>query len=116
MHDSPRVDQDVVQEMFDVLGESFLDVLQAFKNEVPGYVLNLEAYHRANNIPGLIYLTHNIKSSCGNIGFLRLYEYCKNVEDCLQKDASKNVDKLIEDCQKELKLAMIEIDNLMVHE
>lgn len=114
MNDIPTVDMTIIQEMTEMLGgESFFEILGDFRDEIPNYRVNFVKFHDAQDVDSLIMLAHSIKSSSGNIGFPKISNYCKQIEEGLRENPNADMNELIANSQDELKKLVSEINNLI---
>lgn len=102
MQELPSVDMNTIQEMKDILEESLSSILVEFRNEIPGYKAELNRYHAANNIEQLVTVAHSVKSASGSLGFLKLSEGCRQLEEGLRLNPSMEIDALVLEANAEL--------------
>jgi len=94
---------DTVNSMKEILGDELEEIFVEFKEEIPLYIDRLTAYLEQRKTQELMELSHSVKSSSGNLGFLKLSEICRKIEENLREDHSLNVESEVSNCIAELK-------------
>jgi len=110
MNEAISICMDTVNSMKEILDDELEDIFIEFKEEIPLYIDQLTTYLDQNNIQELMELSHSVKSSSGNLGFLKLSEICRIIEESLRKDHSANVESEVSNCITELKYLTEQID------
>ncbi len=74
------VDQATVQELLEVMGEGFTELVQVYFDDTPKLIARLRLAAGSSDHDGIADITHSLKSSSANIGALVLAEIAKRAE------------------------------------
>jgi HPt (histidine-containing phosphotransfer) domain-containing protein len=74
------VDAGVVQDLLEMMGGEFTDLVRVYLEDTPKSIAQLEHAAAANSIDGLIAPAHSLKSTSANLGALGLSEMAKRIE------------------------------------
>lgn len=107
----PTVDFIILNELKDIMEESFSEMMIEFRDEIPSYKSRMTEF--VTDAEKLFTLTHTIKSSSANLGFVRLSENCRKIEEGLRIDATMKVDSLVDECKNELDMVYLEIEKIL---
>jgi HPt (histidine-containing phosphotransfer) domain-containing protein len=77
---SPAVDQAVLKDLLDVMGQALADLVRVYLEDAPRLVAQLRAAAVAGDIEGMIAPAHSLKSSSANLGAVRLSEHARFIE------------------------------------
>ncbi len=81
-HVSP-LDQDIVDDLREMMGETFVMAIDAFLADTPPRLAGLRQAAADGESTTLVHLAHTLQGSCGNLGALRLADVCNDlVEQC----------------------------------
>ena len=111
MANLPTVDLIILSELKDIMEESFSEIMIEFRDEIPSYKNSMTDF--LTDAEKLSILTHTIKSSSANLGFVRLSENCRKIEEGLRIDATMKVDSLVDECKNELDMVYLEIEKIL---
>ncbi len=76
----PPVDQGVVQELLEMMGEGFADLIHVYFDDTPKLLARLRDAANTGNHDAIADITHSLKSSSANVGALPLAEIAKAAE------------------------------------
>lgn len=71
-------------ELADNLGleeDEFLELVELYIETCSADLVKLESAVQQSNIQGIIELSHSIKGSSGNLGFMNVFDMAKEIED-----------------------------------
>ena len=74
------LDEEVIAELREVLEDEFAELLQHFLNELPLQFARLQTAIDQSDAGELYRVAHQLKSSCGSMGALRLAELVRRLE------------------------------------
>ena len=74
------LDNDVVRDLLDVMGDEFTDLVRVYLEDTPKSLAALEAAAARGDLEGLIAPSHSLKSTSANLGALSLSELAKRLE------------------------------------
>ncbi|MDH3327439.1 MAG: Hpt domain-containing protein, partial [Gammaproteobacteria bacterium] len=99
MSDIPSVDMVVLDDLREILEDQLHEILNEFKDEIPFYKKKFEKFYSENDVDNLIMLSHSIKSSSGNLGLMRISDYCRQIEEGLRNNPNMDLSALVESSQ-----------------
>ena len=76
----PVLDDTVVNDLLDIMGEDFLELLHVYLRDAPRLVQNVRKAARQGDVQALITPAHSLKSSSANVGAMRLSALAKQME------------------------------------
>ena len=76
----PVLDESVVSDLLDVMGEDFIELLQVYLRDAPRLIDEIRKAAAAGKIEALVAPAHSLKSSSANVGAMRLSELAKTME------------------------------------
>ncbi|MEZ5463464.1 ATP-binding protein [Dokdonella sp.] len=88
---APAIDQAVVQELLEVMGDGFAGLLQIYLEDTPRLLSRLREASDMTDHDAIAEITHTLKSSSANLGALPLAELARNAE---ANARAKNSDEL----------------------
>jgi signal transduction histidine kinase/CheY-like chemotaxis protein len=74
------LDQDVVRDLVEVMGNEFADLVRVYLEDTPKTLLRLHEAAMSGNVPELVGPAHSLKSTSANLGALGLSEIAKQIE------------------------------------
>ncbi len=74
------LDSDIVDDLIDMMGDDFADLVRIYLHDAPVHVAELQAAAQRNDLQGLIAPAHILKSSSANLGALALAEHARSIE------------------------------------
>lgn len=77
---APAVDQAVLKDLLDVMGQALADLVRIYLEDAPRLVAQLRAAAEAGDVDGMIAPAHSLKSSSANLGAVRLSEHARFIE------------------------------------
>jgi signal transduction histidine kinase/CheY-like chemotaxis protein/HPt (histidine-containing phosphotransfer) domain-containing protein len=77
---SPPVDQAVVQELLEIMGDGFTGLVQVYFDDAPRLLARLRQAAAANDHAAVGEITHSLKSSSANVGALPLADIARRAE------------------------------------
>ncbi len=79
--DIQRLDEEKFNELNDILGDDFRDIINEFSNIVPNSLENIASALRSGDAEKVFVEAHTLKSSSGNIGLSRFSHLCAILEE-----------------------------------
>jgi len=79
-HGKSPVDQEIIQDLLEMMGNEFTDLVRVYLEDTPKSITALEHAAQANDIEGLIAPAHSLKSTSANLGALGLSDMAKRIE------------------------------------
>jgi CheY-like chemotaxis protein/HPt (histidine-containing phosphotransfer) domain-containing protein len=76
----PALDQTVVDDLREVMGDEFLSLIRVFLEDTPRTLERLQAAAAAGEIPPMVAAAHSLKSTSANLGALELSELARQIE------------------------------------
>ncbi|WP_395792621.1 ATP-binding protein [Aquimonas sp.] len=76
----PALDQTVVEDLREVMGDEFLSLIRVFLEDTPRTLERLQAAAAAGDIPPMVAAAHSLKSTSANLGALELSELARQIE------------------------------------
>lgn len=76
----PHLDQQVLDELYDAVGMAMAQIVDLFLTEFPQQIIEMQLALTNNDINKVILLAHSLKSSCANLGAMRLSGIAKDLE------------------------------------
>ncbi|MEJ2681820.1 MAG: Hpt domain-containing protein [Gammaproteobacteria bacterium] len=104
-----HVDENVVAELQDVMGEDFHVLLETFMDDSLNRVLALQEALQQAAAEELRQVAHSFKGSSGNIGAPHLYTLCQELEALGRSGSVDGADVLVEQLRQELE----EVERIM---
>ena len=80
MQDSAILDDEVVSELQDVMGQDFQMLVDSFHRDGEQRLAALESAHEAGDQETLRRQAHSFKGSSGNLGAVRVLDLCMQLE------------------------------------
>ncbi len=74
------IDRAIMDELAQVMGEEFSDLVRTYLESVPGLIQQLEAAAQQDNVDALIGPAHSLKASSNDLGATQLAEIAQNIE------------------------------------
>lgn len=74
------VDETILQDLVDIMGDEFLELLEVYLEDSPKAVASLEQAASNNDLRALVAPAHSLKSTSANLGATRLSELAKALE------------------------------------
>jgi CheY-like chemotaxis protein/HPt (histidine-containing phosphotransfer) domain-containing protein len=76
----PAIDQVVVRDLVEVMGDEFSDLVAVYLEDSPKSVSILEDAIARNDVMGLVGPAHSLKSTSANLGATHLSDFAKKIE------------------------------------
>ncbi len=77
---APPVDQATVQELLEIMGDGFSDLVQVYFDDTPKLLKRLREAGSCRDLDTIADITHSLKSSSANVGALPLAELARHAE------------------------------------
>ena len=113
MDNIPSIDMTVANELRDLLESGFNPIIIEFKDEIITYKSDLDKFNSTTDIDNLIILSHTIKSSSASLVFMRISEYCRQIEEGLRQNPELDVTSIIQHCHTEFDCLIDEIKSIL---
>lgn len=92
----PLLDEEVIVELREVLEDEFAELLQHFLSELPLQLERLQTAIDRGDAGELYRVAHQLKSSCGSIGGMRLAELVRRLERAGRENALGDATALLD--------------------
>ena len=76
----PLLDAEIIAELREVMEDEFGNLIAAFLDDLPLQLKQLQVAVAAQDAENIYQTAHKLKSSCGNLGALRLMELFRRLE------------------------------------
>lgn len=76
----PLLDAEVIAELREIMEDEFIGLIEMFLNDLPIQMERLQIAVAQSDAETVYRVAHRIKSSCGNLGALRLMELIRRME------------------------------------
>jgi signal transduction histidine kinase/CheY-like chemotaxis protein len=76
----PAVDQAVLKDLLDVMGQALTDLVRVYLEDAPRLLAQLREAALADDVAGLVAPAHSLKSSSANLGAARLSDQARMIE------------------------------------
>jgi signal transduction histidine kinase/CheY-like chemotaxis protein/HPt (histidine-containing phosphotransfer) domain-containing protein len=111
--DGAALDQDIVRDLLDVMGEEFTELVGVYLEDTPKNLALLEAAAGRNDANGLIAPSHSLKSTSANLGAMTLAEIAKRIEHGARSGTLTDAGTLVRDLAREYGRVSAELRNLL---
>jgi HPt (histidine-containing phosphotransfer) domain-containing protein len=74
------LDQSAVQELYEIMEDEFIELLESYLNGAPGLMRDLERAVAAEDAQGIVSPAHSLKSSSANVGAMQFSALAKQLE------------------------------------
>ena len=98
---APAVDKATVQELLELMGEGFADLVQVYCDDTPRLLLKLREAAATGDHDSIAEIAHSLKSSSANLGALPLAELARRTEIEARADHPEHLGALVEQACKE---------------
>jgi signal transduction histidine kinase/CheY-like chemotaxis protein/HPt (histidine-containing phosphotransfer) domain-containing protein len=78
--DGPAINQEVIQDLLEMMGSEFTDLVRVYLEDTPRSLAQLERAAAEGGTEGLVAPAHSLKSTSANLGALGLSELAKRIE------------------------------------
>ncbi|UXI68100.1 ATP-binding protein [Tahibacter amnicola] len=111
--DGAALDQEVVRDLLDVMGEEFTDLVGVYLEDTPKNLGMLEQAAARNDVNALIAPSHSLKSTSANLGAMTLAEIAKRIEHEARSGTLRDPRALVRDLAREYGRVSAELRNLL---
>lgn len=111
--DGAALDQEIVRDLLDVMGEEFTELVGVYLEDTPKNLALLEAAAGRNDANGLIAPSHSLKSTSANLGAMTLAEIAKRIEHGARSGTLSDAGTLVRDLTREYGRVSAELRNLL---
>lgn len=111
--DGAALDQEIVRDLVDVMGEEFTDLVGVYLEDTPKNLGLLEQAAGRGDISGLIAPSHSLKSTSANLGAMTLAEIAKRIEHEARSGTLTDPSTLVRDLSREYGRVAAELRNLL---
>jgi len=112
--ESAAINQEVVQDLIEMMGSEFTDLVRVYLEDTPRSIELLERAARAQDVDGLVSPSHSLKSTSANLGALGLSEMAKRIEHGSRgRTLSEDPILLVEQLRGEYQRVETELNRLM---
>lgn len=111
--DGAALDQEIVRDLLDVMGEEFTELVGVYLEDTPKNLALLEAAAARNDANGLIAPSHSLKSTSANLGAMTLAEIAKRIEHGARSGTLGDAGTLVRDLTREYGRVSAELRNLL---
>ncbi|MBL4571208.1 MAG: Hpt domain-containing protein [Alcanivorax sp.] len=95
MQESAILDDEVVSELQDVMGQDFQMLVDSFQRDGAQRLVALQAAHEASDQETLRRQAHSFKGSSGNLGAVRVFDLCMQLENLAREGELEQVSDLL---------------------
>jgi len=95
MQDSAILDDEVVTELQDVMGQDFPMLVDSFHRDGEQRLLTLASAYTAGDKETLRRQAHSFKGSSGNLGAVRVFELCMQLESLAREGELGQISDLL---------------------
>lgn len=103
----PLIDDEILAELRDVMEEGFADLVKRFLDELPVQLAHLRRAVQEGVADDIYRIAHRLKTSCGNLGTMRLMEWVRQLEQAGRQNALNGVTEMLEETQAVAEQTMI---------
>jgi len=82
----PSLDDEVVRPLKELLGDHFAELVNDFISSFPPQLDKLKTASNTNDADSMMQISHNLKSSSGSFGFIRLFKRLEHLEQQARKN------------------------------
>jgi signal transduction histidine kinase/CheY-like chemotaxis protein/HPt (histidine-containing phosphotransfer) domain-containing protein len=111
--DGAALDQEIVRDLLDVMGEEFTDLVGVYLEDTPKNLNLLETAADRGDVSGLIAPSHSLKSTSANLGAMTLAEIAKRIEHEARSGTLNDPATLVRDLAREYGRVAAELRNLL---
>ena len=111
--DGAALDQEIVRDLLDVMGEEFTDLVGVYLEDTPKNLGLLEQAAGRGDVNGLIAPSHSLKSTSANLGAMTLAEIAKRIEHEARSGTLTDPAALVRDLSREYGRVAAELRNLL---
>ncbi len=111
--DGAALDQEIVRDLLDVMGEEFTELVGVYLEDTPKNLALLEAAAGRNDANGLIAPSHSLKSTSANLGAMTLAEIAKRIEHGARSGTLSDPGTLVRDLTREYGRVSAELRSLL---
>ena len=79
-HGRPPVDQEIIQDLLEMMGAEFTELVRVYLEDTPRSVEALERAAHGGDMEALVAPSHSLKSTSANLGALALSEMARKIE------------------------------------
>ena len=109
----PILDEGVVSDLLDVMGEDFIDLLQVYLRDAPLLIAEIRKGAAAGQTDALIAPAHSLKSSSANVGAMRLSELAKRMELAARQNRLQQPQALAQKIERTFSQTELALQRLM---
>ena len=103
----PLIDHEIFAELQDVMEDGFADLVNHFLDDLPVQLKHLRRAVQERVADDIFLTAHKLKSSCGNLGAMRLAEWVRQLEQAGRQNALNGVAEMLEETQAVAEQTMI---------
>jgi len=95
----PLLDAEIIAELREVMEDEFGSLIAAFLDDLPLHLDRLQIAVAAQDAESIYQTSHKLKSSCGNLGAVRLMELFRRLEQAGRLHTLDHAAKLLQHTQ-----------------
>ena len=103
----PLIDHEVFAELQDIMEDGFADLVNHFLDDLPVQLEHLRGAVQERVADDIFRAAHKLKTSCGNLGAMRLAEWVRQLEQAGRQNALNGVAEMLEETQAVAEQTMI---------
>ncbi|MEO8671401.1 MAG: ATP-binding protein [Tahibacter sp.] len=111
--DGAALDQEIVRDLLDVMGEEFTDLVNVYLEDTPKNLALLEQAAARGDKNGLIAPSHSLKSTSANLGAMTLAEIAKRIEHEARGGTLGDPQPVVRDLAREYGRVSAELKHLL---
>ena len=104
--DLPTIDDSVANPLKELLGDSYLELVNDFTSDFPIKFKALQIAANENDVDSIFKLSHTLKSSSGSFGFTRLYKRLEYLELQARTDEISDLTQQIDLIEQEFTIVL----------
>lgn len=95
----PLIDDEILAELQDIMEDGFADLVNRFLDDLPVQLEYLRCAVRERAADDIYRVAHKLKTSCGNLGAMRLTEWVRQLEQAGRLNTLNGVAEILEETQ-----------------
>lgn len=103
----PLIDDETLAELQDIMEDGFADLVNRFLDDLPVQLEYLRCAVQEKAADDIYRVAHKLKTSCGNLGAMRLTEWVQQLEQAGRLNTLNDVAEMLEETQAVAEQTMI---------
>ena len=102
----PSIDDAVASPLKELLGDSYLELVNDFTSDFPVKFDALKTATMTNDVDSIFKIAHTLKSSSGSFGFTKLYKKLEYLEQQARKNEITDLNEQVTLIQEEFEIVL----------